>query len=192
MKRKILFVDDEKAVLDGFRTMMHSKRKEWKSSFAISGADGVELLEDTSFDVVVSDMRMPGMDGADFLAKVAERQPGAIRIILSGYSDMPILLKSAKVAHQFLTKPCSSEQIIDTIQRVMDMSAILRNEEVRNVVGRLDALPVMPDIFVRITKELESSEPDLKYIGKMVERDVGISATLMKVVNSSFFGFLKT
>jgi len=189
MKRNILFVDDEQSVLDGFRTMMHLKRKEWKCHFAISGHDGLELLEKETFDVVIADMRMPGMDGADFLARVAKRQPGAIRMILSGYSDMPSLLKSAKIAHQFLSKPCSSDKIIKTIQQVIDLKEILADDSIRSVVARLDALPVVPDLFIQICEELQATEPNLKLIAKMIERDVGISATLLKVVNSSFFGF---
>lgn len=188
-KRNILFVDDEQAILDGIRTMMHSKRKQWKCHFATSGAEGLELLAQTSFDVVISDMRMPGMDGADFLGEVADRQPGAIRMILSGYSEVPALLKSAKIAHQFLSKPCHSRKLTDTIQRVIDLGDILRNEGVRQVVSRLDTLPAIPDLFARITEELESPEPNLKLVGNMVERDAGISTTLLKVVNSSFFGF---
>jgi len=189
MKRNILFVDDEQSILDGIRTSMHSMRKEWKCHFAISGADGLALLEKIEFDVVISDMRMPGMDGSDFLGEVAQRQPGAIRIVLSGYSDMTALLKSTKAAHQFMSKPCHSRNIQETIQRSIDLGSILKDEAVREVVSRLETLPVIPDLFVKISKELEAGDPNLNVIGKMIEKDVGITTTLMKVVNSSFFGF---
>lgn len=189
MKRNILFVDDEQAILDGIRTMMHAKRKEWKCHYANSGAEGLQMLGKKKFDVVVADMRMPGMDGADFLTEVAEREPGAIRIILSGYSDPVALQKVTRVAHQFLSKPCSSDVIIKTIQRVTDLSEILSNDEVRTVVARVNSLPVMPDLYIQLKKELEAPEPDIKLIGSLVEKDVGVTATLLKVVNSSFFGF---
>ena len=189
MKRNILFVDDEQSVLDGFRTIVHSMRKEWKCWFALSGAEGLELIKREPFAVVIADMRMPGMDGADFLKEVENIQPGTIRMILSGYSEMQALLKSVKHAHQFLSKPCSSDKIIETIRRVTELAHILNDESVRTIVARLDALPAIPDLYVKISHELESSEPDLKRIGGLVERDVGMSATLMKVVNSSFFGF---
>ncbi len=189
MKHNILFVDDEQAILDGIRTMMHSKRKEWKCHFASSGDQGLEILDTKAFDVVVADMRMPGMDGADFLSEVAKREPAAIRIILSGYSDTPALQKVTRVAHQFLSKPCSSDVIIETIRRVMEISSILGNEEIRTVVAKVNSLPVMPDLYIRLQKELDSPEPDIKVIGKIVEMDVGVTATILKVVNSSFFGF---
>lgn len=189
MKRKILFVDDDQRILDGFRTMLHFKRKEWKCRFANNARKGLEFVDKERFDVVIADMRMPGMDGADFLREVEVRQPGTVRMILSGYSEMQALLKSVKHAHQFMSKPCSSETIIETIRRVTELSDILTDESVRTVVAHLDSLPAIPDVYVSISRELESGDPDLKQIGRLVERDAGITATLMKTVNSSFFGF---
>jgi len=191
MKRNILFVDDEKPILEGLRTTLHPMRKEWKCHFATSGDSGLELLNGVEFDVVVSDMRMPGMDGVQFLNEVANRQPGAIRIVLSGYSDMTALMKSSRIAHQFMSKPCNSRKIQETIQRVIDLDDILQDDEVRQVVSKLDTLPAIPELFVQINKELDAQEPNLKLVGSMVEKDVGISTTLMKVVNSSFFGFFE-
>lgn len=191
MKRRILFVDDEQSVLDGFRVMLHSQRREWKCAFALSGEQGLAMIQEAPFDVVIADMRMPGMDGADFLKEVERLQPATIRMILSGYSDMQLLLKSARHAHQFLSKPCSSEKLISAIRRVTGLSPILNNEAVRSIVTGLNALPVIPDLYIRITQELERPEPDLKRIAELVQRDVGMTATLMKVVNSSFFGFYR-
>ena len=189
MKRKILFVDDDQSILDSFRTMLHFKRREWKCYFADSGAAGLEILDNHPIDVVIADMRMPGMDGADFLREVEARQPGAVRMILSGYSDMQLLLKSVKHAHQFLSKPCSSETVVETIRRVTELSHILNHDGVRQVVAGVDSLPAIPDLYVRIAEEMASPEPDLRRVAALVEQDVGVTATLMRVVNSSFFGF---
>jgi putative nucleotidyltransferase with HDIG domain len=189
MKRTILFVDDDQNILDGFRTLLYGKRKEWKCRFATSGEQGLTFLDKEQFDVVIADMRMPGMDGADLLKEVERRQPGAVRMILSGYSEMQAVLKSVKHAHQFLSKPCSSETVVATIRRVTELKYILDSETVRNIVTGLQALPAIPDLYIQIERELESSEPDLKHVAKLVEKDVGMSATLMRVVNSSFFGF---
>lgn len=192
MKRKILFVDDDRNVLDGFRTMLHPKRRDWKGRFALSAEEGLKLVDAEEFDVVIADMRMPGMDGADFLGEVEKRQPGTVRMILSGYSEMKALLKSAKHAHQFLSKPCSSEVIIATIQRALELQSVLNDDSVREIVAQLDSLPAIPDLYVKVAEELQSGEPDLQAVADLVEQDIGISATLMKVVNSSFFGFYET
>ncbi len=189
MKRKILFVDDDQDILDGFRAMLHSKRKEWKCRFAINAKAGLELVKQEPFDVIVADMRMPGMDGADFLKEVEKIQPSTARIIISGYSEMQALLKSVKHAHQFLSKPCNSEIIIGAIRRVTELIHILNDDSIRAIVARLDSLPVLPDLYIKITQELESVDPDLNHIAQLVAMDGGMSATIMKTVNSSFFGF---
>ncbi len=82
MATRILFVDDEPRILDGLRRMLRSKRKEWEMSFVGSGAEALSLLGEHAFDVVVSDMRMPGMDGAALLDHVKARHPEVVRIIL--------------------------------------------------------------------------------------------------------------
>jgi putative nucleotidyltransferase with HDIG domain len=189
MKRTILFVDDDQNILDGFRTLLYAKRREWTCRFALSAREGLEYVDKEQFDVVIADMRMPGMDGADFLKEVEQRQPGAVRMILSGYSEMSTVLKSVRHAHQFLSKPCSSETVMATIRRVTDLKHILDNEAVRAIVTGLQSLPAMPDLYIQIERELEGSDPDLRRIARLVEKDVGMSATLMRVVNSSFFGF---
>jgi len=192
MKLKVLFVDDDENILNGFRAMLHSKRKEWKCSFSSTPKDGLNLVKQEKFDVVLADMRMPCMDGADFLKAVEEIQPRAVRIILSGYSESQSLLKSVKNAHQFLSKPCNSDTITGTIERVMELQPIITDESIKAIVTRLDSLPALPDLYIQIKKELESPDPDLKQVAKYVEQDVGMSATLMKLVNSSFFGFYDT
>lgn len=188
MKTKILFVDDEPNILQGFRVVLHSKRKVWKARFVESGDAALAMMEQEPFDIVIADMRMPGMDGATLLTEVRRRYPGVIRIILSGYSEMEPIMRSVKPAHQFLAKPCGAERLIGTIERVERLRDVLTDEAVSQGVSRLGSLPALPDLFLQIQQELMSPDPSLAKIGRLVERDVGISATLLKIANSSFFG----
>lgn len=189
MKLKILFVDEDQDALAGFRTMLHAKRNKWKAAFASSSEQALELLRTKHFDMVMADVRLPGMDGADLLKEAETLQPETVRIILTGYSEMQALLKSVKHAHQFITKPCNSTVITDTIERMANLRHILMDESARTMVTRLDSLPSMPELFVRIKNELESQDPDLSKVARLVEQDIGLSASLMKLVNSTFFGF---
>ncbi|AMK12091.1 MAG: HDOD domain-containing protein [Pseudodesulfovibrio sp.] len=192
MKLNILFVDDDENILASFRSMLHAMRKVWTCQFASSAEEGLRKIRAAPFDVVVADMRMPHMDGIEMLEIVERESPDTVRIILSGYSERQSLLNSTKYAHQFLTKPCSSSCLVDVIRRVVRLRHILTEKKVRAAVTRIGTLPALPEMFLQITEELNNVEPDLKRIGALARRDPGISATLLKVVNSSFFGFYET
>jgi YesN/AraC family two-component response regulator len=87
MNKRILFVDDEPRVLQGIQRGLRGMRAEWETEFANSGAEALETMAQAPFDVVITDMRMPGMDGAQLLDLVKARFPRTVRIILSGQSD---------------------------------------------------------------------------------------------------------
>ena len=103
--KKVLFVDDDSGVVQGLKRMLRPLRNEWDMHFVTSGQEALDLLESNTFDVIVSDMRMSGINGAELLSRVREKYPHMVRIILSGYSDQDLLLKAVRAAHQFLTKP---------------------------------------------------------------------------------------
>ena len=87
MKKRILFVDDERKELDDLQRILRSMRSEWEMEFAVSGQEALGVLKDESFHVVVADLRMPGMDGRQLLGRVRKLYPQIVRIIVSGHSD---------------------------------------------------------------------------------------------------------
>src|ERR1700677_2969395 len=109
--KRILFVDDESEVLDGSRRILHADRKRWDMQFVVGGEAAVQACEAGSFDVVISDLRMPGMDGATLLGHIQDRFPSTARIILSGYAEAALAARTVHVAHRFLTKPCNAAEL---------------------------------------------------------------------------------
>lgn len=188
MRQRILFVDDEPQLLNGLRRMLWDRRDAWEMHFATSGAEALALLEEVSMDAVVSDVRMPGMDGPEFLEQVRNRWPGTIRIILSGHSDREYVLRSVRPAHQFLSKPCSPEELTATIDRVLRLRDIFKDERLRQAVTRIDELPVLPSVFAELTDELRSPTASVRTMGEIIARDIGLATGILKLVNSSFFG----
>ncbi|HLV66902.1 MAG TPA: response regulator [Polyangiaceae bacterium] len=116
-KLTILFVDDEQALLNGLRDALRRFRRQWVMVFALGPEAALAELDRLQFDAVVSDMRMPGIDGATFLAIVKERQPGAARLVLSGHADPELIARAYTVAHDFLQKPCDPETLSQAILR---------------------------------------------------------------------------
>ncbi|MBW1711850.1 MAG: HDOD domain-containing protein [Deltaproteobacteria bacterium] len=191
MKRRILFVDDEPMVIQGLQRMLRGMRGEWEMTFVQSGAEALDVLSKKPFDVIVTDMRMPGMDGADLLNRVMDQYPWIVRIVLSGQSDQKMILKSALPTHQFLSKPCDPDVLKTTVARACAWRDVVANEAVQEAVAKIKSLPALPDKYVEITRELESETSSASNIGRIIAQDVGMTADILKMVNSSFFGFVR-
>jgi response regulator RpfG family c-di-GMP phosphodiesterase len=130
MSERILFVDDEPNVLEGIQRTL---RKQANLHVASSGADGLRLLTDSGpFALVISDMRMPLMSGAQFLAKVRAQAPDTVRMILSGQADLQATIEAVNDGHifRFLTKPCPSDQLIGAIEDGIKQYRLLTAEKV--------------------------------------------------------------
>ncbi|MEZ6017289.1 MAG: EAL domain-containing protein [Planctomycetota bacterium] len=117
---RVLFVDDEPELTSSLRLAL--RREPFRISTADSGAAALALLERDEFDVVVSDERMPGMLGSEFLTQVRERWPRTIRITLSGQSSLESAVRAINEAgiQRFLLKPCPAEEIALTIHELLE------------------------------------------------------------------------
>jgi len=187
-KKRILFVDDEPLVLQGLQRMLRHLRTEWEMAFVDSGPKALALMEQTPFDVIVSDMRMPGMNGAELLNEVMKRHPKTVRFILSGHADKELILKCVGTTHQYLSKPCEPEALKAAILRAAALGASLDSERLKQLVARLERLPSIPSVYTEIVEKLQQPDVALEEIGAVIAKDIGMTANILKLVNSAFFG----
>jgi HD-like signal output (HDOD) protein/CheY-like chemotaxis protein len=188
MKKRIIFVDDEEMVLQGLQRMLRPYRNEWNMVFVDSGAKALEAMDREPFDVIVADMRMPVMTGAELLNEVMKRHPETVRLILSGHSDKEMIFKSMGVTHQYLAKPCDPETLRSVIQRATASREILHNQELQLLIGQIESLPSLPSLYYEIMDKLNNSDIQLKDITDIISRDLGMTAKILQLVNSAFFG----
>ncbi|MEO8426034.1 MAG: response regulator [Verrucomicrobiota bacterium] len=188
LKKRILFVDDEPMILKLFEIMFERLRTEWEMDFANSGFAAVQLMTKAPYDVIVSDMRMPRMNGAELLTEVMRRHPKTARIILSGFADQEMIMKCVGVTHQYLAKPCGLELLRSTLARVCALDRWLADDKLRVVLGQLKTLPSPPALYTRILEELQSSTASMQSIGEIIAQDFGLLPKLLQLVNSAFFG----
>lgn len=114
--QRVLFVDDEIGVLEGYERLL---RKEFAVFSASGGAQGLEHIDQHGpFAVIISDMRMPEMNGAEFLALAREKAPQSVRMLLTGFADMQAAIDAINRGniYRFLTKPCTKDVLVDAIQ----------------------------------------------------------------------------
>lgn len=190
-KKAILFVDDEPNILSGIKRMLRSMRNEFDFHFAESGKEALDQMESCDIDVVVSDMRMPGMDGADFLSEVKKRYPQAIRIMLTGQADNESVFRTVNVVHQFLSKPCDPDTLKDIIIRSCTLRDLLTNAHLKEIVSGIDHLPSIPSVFAELQHVLQNEDASAEDVAKVIERDISMTAKLLQLVNSSFFGLFQ-
>jgi HD-like signal output (HDOD) protein/ActR/RegA family two-component response regulator len=188
-KKRILFVDDEPHVLSGLESLLRKQRTVWEMSFASSGEEALRILASSGeFDVVVSDMRMPIMSGAELLRMVQRQYPSAVRIVLSGETELGVARRMVHVAHQFLTKPCDGRQLRETIERACNLQAFLGHPSLRQVAGQIGQLPVAPAVYAKLVETLENPAASLTDAAAIIETDMGTTTKILQLVNSSFFG----
>lgn len=123
--KRILFVDDERHILNGLRRQLHGLRSEWSMTFAPGGPEAIELLDTQEFDLVLSDMQMPVVDGAQVLAHAAKVQERCARMVLSGHADPDRLRLAASCAHRYLDKPCPPDMLQMELRQALSIRETL-------------------------------------------------------------------
>lgn len=186
--KRILFVDDELKVLQGLQQMLHSTRHEWHMEFATSGQEALEILAKSSFDVIITDMHMPGMNGTQLLNEVMKRYPNVVRIILSGQTDQDVFLSSSHLMHQFLSKPCDTESLTTTIIRSCALQELVKDESLKKLVLQIESLPSLSNLYIEILEVLQSPNVSMEKVGQVISKDLGMTAKILQIVNSAFYG----
>lgn len=186
--KNVLFVDDEPNVLNGLWRMLHPLRSEWQMSFVSSGSKALELMAATPFDVLVTDMRMPGIGGSQLLAEVSNRYPDVIRIVLSGMCDREAALSSVAGAHQFLAKPCEMGLLKAAIDRALITRKELANGALKDFIARMVTLPSLPSVYLELVEAAQDQHASAAKLGSILSRDLAMTSKVLQIVNSPLFG----
>ena len=189
---RVIFVDDEPRVLEGLKRMLRPKRNEWQMTFVGSAQAALDALKAEPCEVVVTDMRMPGMNGAELL-EVVQREypghhppdplgPGRNRIGHEGARRLaPVPLQALRRGN-----PAGHHQ-----PRVRAARS-RRQRAVKTLVARINKLPTLPATYQKLVECLQ--EPELRTSTtsrSIISTDPSMTARLLKVVNSAYFGLAK-
>ncbi len=188
MKKNILFVDDESNILQGLKRSLRGQRHVWNMTFSESGEEALSMLADKPFDAVVSDMRMPGMDGAELLDRVKRSHPNMVRFVLSGHSDQELIMRSVGTSHQYIAKPCEPETLKSRLEEAFALQGLLSSEKLQTVVSGMTSIPSLPEIYQAVHEALKSDKVSINTIGKLIEQDPAMAAKVLQLVNSAYFG----
>ncbi|MDV6030908.1 MAG: HDOD domain-containing protein [Phycisphaera sp. RhM] len=185
---RVIFVDDEIQVLKGIRRMLDRDDTPWDIEIAASGQEALDVMNEQPFDVLVSDMKMPGMDGAQLLNEVSRLYPDTVRIILSGQANKESVYRAVNPMHQYLAKPCKADDLRDTIKRAMALRTRLCNGKPQDFLGRISSLPSLPSLYQEVVNEIESEHGTLARVGKIISKDPAMTMKILQLANSAIFG----
>jgi len=191
-KHTILFVDDDALILKDMMTSVNKYANVWEADFASSGKEALEKLAKASFDDIVTAMQMPLMDGNHVLDVVSRNYPGVIRFMLSGTTSDIQAVKSTPLAHQMIPKPFDIEQIYPIVERACRLRDSLSDPHLLRIITGIKTLPSVPLVYNRLVKELQSGTASSQSVGNIIAQDTAMTAKILQLVNSAFFGLADT
>lgn len=185
---RVLLVDDELSVLNDVQEMLTYGDSGWEVQIAQSGEQALSKLDGYEFDVLIADLKMPGMDGAELLAIVRDQHPDVMRILMSANSDTTFTSRLVPQAHQFLHKPCQPSIVREMVGRAWELGQRLASPDLRTTLGAIEELPRPPQSVLRLNALLDDPEADMGDVAEVVEQDVALTAKLFQLVNSASYG----
>jgi len=188
MNKRILFVEDNPLLREMYLMMMEGETEAWVSKAAANAKEALELMDKESFDVVVSDLRMPGMDGIELMGVVRQMYPRCSRIIISGLNDQAEIARSLDSTHQFVAKPVNLNALRATLSRLGGLELYLNDPKLQSLVGQMRVLPSFPTVYHEIMKELGSEDPSIERLGQIIAQDPSMTAKLLQIANSAVYG----
>jgi len=189
VNERVLFVDDEPNILDGIRRQL---RKKVNVEIANSGAEGLQKVRSSEpFAVVISDMRMPHMNGSAFLAEVRKFSPDSVRMILSGQAELESTIAAVNDGHifRFLTKPCSAEALLTAVLAGIEQYRLILSERElleQTLSGAVRLLTeilgmINPAAFARATRIQRYANDMAAALGTADDWQFGLAAMLSQI-----------
>ena len=183
---RVLFVDDEADVLAGLRTSLRRDRTRFDFDFCSSGREALDRMGEQPYDVVVSDVRMPGMTGVELLGEVARRQPDTVRVVLSGEAGSDLVMAAMNVSHRWLSKPCERDRLLDTLGGALRYRELMTAPELREAIGAAAALPTPPRLYQQMTAMVAEPSTSVEDLAEVAASDPAVAAKVLQLANSAF------
>lgn len=186
-KKTILFVDDDPLVVRGFKRSSLEYQKNWDVYFSTTASEALDFLSHHHTEFLITDIRLPGTNGIELLNKVSQHYPQIVRFVISGQSDNQMVLHSTRAAHQYVSKPVDMNMLWLTIERSSRLRDLLSDKQLLRIITGIKRLPSLPNLYLQLVSEIQSSNPTPKTIGEIIAKDVTMTAKILQLVNSAFF-----
>jgi HD-like signal output (HDOD) protein/CheY-like chemotaxis protein len=188
VKKNILFVGQDEGLGREFQALAPGSEDSRTVQFARSGEEALALCFTHSFDAVIADASLPGMNGPDFLDAFMQRQPKAMRIVTSDLADVEGTMKCIGHAHHHLLKPCGAATLYEALRQGLAADAWRPSEPAQMLISQMRQVPSPPEAYFRIVEEANSPTCSLEKIAGHIAEDPAVTAKVMQLANSAVFG----
>jgi HD-like signal output (HDOD) protein/ActR/RegA family two-component response regulator len=185
---RLVLVDNEHHVASSHRRALRSVRPEWDVVLATNAAEAIAALEEAPTEVFISELGKHPGDGVALFESVKERWPATVRIALSEFAEKNVALRLERSVHRFLHKPCDTYMLAMLIERSSTLRSVVNDPSVLAAIGGLEAIPRPPVTVQALEKVLADPDAGVIAVAAVINRDAALTARLLRVVNSSFFG----
>jgi HD-like signal output (HDOD) protein/CheY-like chemotaxis protein len=186
--KRILFVDDEPSIRGIYNMLPSVLGPDYSVTTAGTPEEGLSQVANEDYDVVVSDLMMPGMSGAELLSRVARISPSSIRVVVSGFADELTLAKCLLAGHRYFTKPFNPVRLTESLHALSQAREAVACGKISSLVGKMESLPTPSDTYLALIKALNSDSNPITRIADILERDPSLCAKILQAVNSAMFG----
>ncbi|MBK7863768.1 MAG: HDOD domain-containing protein [Archangiaceae bacterium] len=190
--KRILFVDDHRALLTALRHALRPQRARWEMEFVADGNAALAAMAQRPFDVVVSDLKLPDIDGVRLLDQVRAQYPTTARVMLCAVAGPEDVVRAAPVVHRMLPKPFPVPRLESELEQSLETQAHLQDQAMRALIGRIGDIPVVPAIYVELCEASRRADTDVERLATIVARDPAVAAKVMQLAGSAYFGQVPT
>ncbi len=186
---RILLLIDDQAELAQAAPLFCDLPEGWKVHVSGSAEDALCRLDQVPFDVVFVDLKAGPFASTQLLHEVWARHPRTIRFLLASKLEPDLMVTCALGPHQFLHKPVDAQALRAALERATLVDSLFREPSVQTLVAKIRTFPSRPAVYVEVMRELRSRDSSPQVVGELVSKDFAISAKLLQITNSAFFGF---
>ncbi len=175
-------------IADDLRFGLCRPESGWNLTFVADGGEALMAMNASGYDLLITELSLPDMEAADLLTKTRESHPGVVRFVLTADDNRERMLRAVSQSHQFLAKPIKMEALQMQVSNSLALRTVLTDNKLHERIAQIRSLPTLPSTYNQLVSEMQSEMASMQKVANLIKQDVSITAKLLQMTNSAFFG----
>jgi HD-like signal output (HDOD) protein len=188
MPRTVLCASDDAGVAAEVKERLHTDEHRWQFRCAGTSQEALEALSSGAVDALITPMSMAAPDGVNLLEYTHTHFPAVARLVLEGETSGPVQIAGVGPLTQTLSKPCTPRTLEAAVELVLGLRELIASEYLRTLFGAQESLAKPPAVYTRLVELSQDPQSTADDVVQLVQQDVGLTAEVLRLVNSAFYG----